>query len=134
MRIALDTNVLVSAFATRGLSADILRLVLSDHQLVIGETVLGELERILRDKFKAPSATVSDTISFLRSQAVVVGTAPDLDFRLRDRDDEPVLAEALHGLAEVLVSGDQDLTSAADRSPIPILTPRELWELLRAQP
>ncbi len=131
MRIALDTNVLVSAFATRGLSADILRMILADHQLVLGETVLAELERILRDKFKAPSTSVADVIGFLRSHAVVVTAAPELTFRLRDHDDEPVLAEAIHGLAEVLVTGDKDLTSARDQSPIQIFTPRELWESRR---
>jgi len=31
VRVFFDTNVLVSAFATRGLSADLLRLVLTEH-------------------------------------------------------------------------------------------------------
>ena len=52
MRIALDTNVLVSAFATRGLSADVLNLTLVNHQLVLGEAVLGEFTRILRTKLR----------------------------------------------------------------------------------
>lgn len=47
------------------------------------------------------------------------------------RPDEPVLAEAITGLAEVLVSGDQHLVTARDESPISIMTPRELWESLR---
>lgn len=131
MRIALDTNVLVSAFATRGLSSDIVRLVIRDHQLVLGETVLAELGRILSTKFQAPSETVEETLAFLRSQSVIVTTAPELSFRLRDRDDEPVLAEAIEGLAEVLVSGDQDLIAARDQAPISIMPPRELWESLR---
>lgn len=131
MRVALDTNVLVSAFATRGLSSDILRIVIRDHQLVLGETVLGELERILSKKFKAPTETVVETLAFLRAQSAIVTAGPELSFRLRDRDDERVLAEAIAGLAEVLVSGDQDLITARDESPISILTPRELWESLR---
>ncbi len=40
VRNALATTVLVSAFATRGLSADVLNAVLADHQLVLGEAVL----------------------------------------------------------------------------------------------
>ena len=32
MRVFLDTNVQVSAFATRGLCADVLRLVLAEHE------------------------------------------------------------------------------------------------------
>lgn len=134
MRIALDTNVLISAFATRGLSSDVLNLILSDHQLVLGETVLSELDRILRIKLKVPADTVQETTAFLRSQAVVVSSAPPLDVPLRDEDDVPVLSEAVHGLAEILVTGDQDLLSVADAAPIQILTPRGFWELLRTEP
>ena len=75
MRIALDTNVLISAFATRGLSSDVLNMVLSDHQLILGETVLRELERILETKFGVPRETVEETLAFLRTQAVVVSSA-----------------------------------------------------------
>lgn len=133
MRIALDTNVLISALATRGLSSDVLNLVLSAHQLVLGETVLAELERILQAKLKVPPDTAQETAAFLRTQAVVVTAAPAIDLPIRDKDDVPVLSEAVHGLAEVLVTGDQDLLAVADLAPIPILTPRGLWELLRAE-
>lgn len=44
MRIFLDTNVLVAALATRGLCADLLRVVLREHQLVLSAQVLTELE------------------------------------------------------------------------------------------
>jgi hypothetical protein len=35
MKVMLDTNVLASAVATRGLCADVLRAVLAEHELVI---------------------------------------------------------------------------------------------------
>ncbi len=133
MRIALDTNALISAFATRGLSSDVLNLILSDHQLVLGETVLTELDRVLRTKLKVPDDTIQETKAFLRTQAVVVGSPPPLDLPIRDKDDVPVLSEAVQGLAEVLVTGDQDLLSVAQSAPIQILTPRGLWEFLRAE-
>ena len=43
MRVCLDTNVLVAAFATRGLCADVLRTLVTKHDLVIGEVTLTEL-------------------------------------------------------------------------------------------
>ena len=52
MKVFLDTNVLVSAFATRGLCADVMRVILTEHELLIGEVVLTELQRILSKKFK----------------------------------------------------------------------------------
>lgn len=133
MRIALDTNVLVAAFATRGLSSDLVNLVLAEHQLILGETVVAELERILRTKIKVPADTVDETIRFLRGQSVVVSQGADIDLELRDPDDVPVVAEAVAGLAEILVSGDKDLLDAVD-PPLRIVNPRTLWEILRGGP
>ncbi len=44
MRVFLDTNVLVAAFATRGLCEDVLLTMLSEHDLIIGTHVLAESE------------------------------------------------------------------------------------------
>jgi len=41
VRVCLDTNVLVAAFATRGLCADVLRAVLTEHVPVLGDVILG---------------------------------------------------------------------------------------------
>jgi predicted nucleic acid-binding protein len=51
MKVFLDTNVLASAAATRGLCADGLRQVFASHQLFISDQVLNELNRVLRFKF-----------------------------------------------------------------------------------
>ena len=48
MIVCFDTNVLVSAVATRGLCADIVNAALAEHQLIVGETVLMELRQVLR--------------------------------------------------------------------------------------
>jgi predicted nucleic acid-binding protein len=45
-----DTKVLIAAFATRGLCADLFAHVLLEHELVVGEVVLTELRRNLRTK------------------------------------------------------------------------------------
>jgi predicted nucleic acid-binding protein len=42
VRVFFDTNVLVSAFLARGLCADLLRLVLTEHTLVTSEVVLDD--------------------------------------------------------------------------------------------
>ncbi len=41
-----------------------------------------------------------------------------------------LLASALAGGAEILVSGDKDLLVVADDSPIPIVEPRAFWALI----
>jgi predicted nucleic acid-binding protein len=53
VRIFLDTNVLASAVATRGICADVFQVALAEHQLVVGEKVLTELHRVLQKKFRA---------------------------------------------------------------------------------
>ncbi len=134
MKIYLDTNVLVSAVATRGLCADVLHAVLAEHQLIVGDAVLSELRRVLRQKIRLPAGAVSEVEAFLRQQAVVVRTVPPLAIKIRDHDDLAILAEAVAGAADVLVTGDRDLLDIAARAPLPIVTPRGLWELLRSNP
>lgn len=41
----LDSNVLVSAVATRGICYDVLQTVITKHELLLGETVNGETRR-----------------------------------------------------------------------------------------
>lgn len=132
MRIFLDTNVLVSGFATRGLSADVVRLVLAEHDLVTGEVVLTELRRVLRDKMKVPVPRVEAVEALLRRYPVVPAPTTLPDVPIRDADDLLVLASAIAAGAEVLVTGDRDLLDVRDDvSDLRIVTPRELWELLR---
>lgn len=134
MRVYLDTNVLVSAYATRGLCADILHAVLAEHQLVTGEAALSETRRVLRKKIRLSPEVVAEVEAFLRQQATVVTTPMPVTVSLRDTDDLAILAEAVGGEADVLVTGDRDLLDIADHAPLPIVTPRGMWELLRAGP
>ena len=131
MRIFLDTNVLVSAFTTRGLSADVLRLVLVEHELITGEFNLEEFRRVLRARMNAPDALIDEAEQLLREQDVVPRPAESYPIQIRDPDDAWVLASALSGAAEVLVAGDNDLPDLGSETPLRILTPREFWELSR---
>ena len=131
MKVSLDTNVLVSAFGTRGLCADILHVVLAEHELIIGEAVLTETRRVLTTKFGVPTATVDEVDALLRQQSRVVTDAPRLGMGLRDADDVLILSEAVAGGAEVLVTGDRDLLAVAGKAPLAIVTPRGFWEMAR---
>jgi len=65
---------------------------------------------------------------------VVAATGTRATAKVRDADDARILAEAVAGGADVVVTGDRDLLDLADRSPLRIVTPRVFWELLRAGP
>jgi predicted nucleic acid-binding protein len=58
VKVFLDTNVLVSGFATRGLCADVIRLVLAEHELVPWEVVLNELKQVLKPKIQFPTEQI----------------------------------------------------------------------------
>ena len=51
---------MVSAFATRGVCADVLRVVLAEDTLVTGEVVLQELGRVLRRRIGLPPGAVKE--------------------------------------------------------------------------
>ena len=131
MRVALDTNVLASAIGTRGLCADVLRVVLLEHELVIGERVLHELRRNLARKFRLPAGVIADNEALLREQALVGGEADRVNIAHLDAGDRRVLGEALAAKADVFVTGDLELQALGDRAPLPILSPRQFWNLLR---
>ena len=132
MKVFLDTNVLVSAVATRGLCADLFQAILTDHDLVVGEAVPTELQRVLGSKLGASTETVEEMDRFLRREAVVIGDAPALDVVIRDAADAVVLAEAVAAEVDVLVTADRDLLDIAAMAPVRILNPRGFWEELRS--
>ncbi len=132
MRIFLDTNVLVSAYAARGICADLVRFILAEHELMTGEVNLEELRRVLRERFRAPPERLDAIESALRAETVVPRPAEPASVRVRDPDDSWVLASALSGGAELLVTGDQDLLVVADQVSIPIVDPRGCWDRLRS--
>ena len=71
MRVAFDTNVLVSAVATRGLCADVFNLVLAEHELIIGETVIAEMKRVLRQKMRVPAEAADEFEALFRRVGAV---------------------------------------------------------------
>jgi putative PIN family toxin of toxin-antitoxin system len=131
VKVALDTNVLVSAFATRGLCADVLRLVLAEHELVLCEQVLAEFERVLGDKFRVPASTIHDAVAFLRAQGAVERSRSPAEEQLSDPADQAVLEQALAAGAAVLVTGDRELLGLGAAGPCTILAPRGFWERVR---
>ncbi len=131
MRVFLDTNVLAAAFATRGLCADLVRYVLAEHQLITGDVVLDELREVLARRFKLPAGTIRDILDLLQGQEVVAKPKKPASMPVRDADDAWILASAIDGGSDVLVTGDRDLLDIADAAPLPILSPRGFWEFVR---
>lgn len=133
MRVFLDTNVLVSAIATRGLCADVVREVLAGHDLVVSRQVLTEVRKALTTKLKVDAATAVEYVLLLEQDATVARPGRNPAVKLRDRDDLPILAAAIAGRAEVFVTGDRELVELGALAGVEVVSPRQFWERLRSQ-
>jgi len=109
VRVVLDTNVLVSALhfggRPRRLLDDVLR---GDHTLVIGAAILGELEAVLVETCGWASDRAAAVRAELEAIAEVV-TPVEVPRVCRDPDDDQILAIAVIGTVDALVTGDADL-------------------------
>jgi putative PIN family toxin of toxin-antitoxin system len=134
VRIFLDTNVLVSAFASRGLGAEVLELVVLDHDLVAGRNALRELERVLREKIKAPATRSAEIVEFVTNEAIETVEHALPVMADVDAEDALVLGEALAGRAQWFITGDAALLRLDRVNSLGMLSPRQFWQLLRDQP
>jgi len=133
MTVFLDTNVLASAAATRGLCADVLREVLASHDLFISEQVLDELKSVLKLKFGVAQDLIDDFIFLLQQDTVLAQPAELPRVKLQDKDDLSILGTAIAAGAEVLVTGDKELLNLGHDEDLEILSPRQFWEKLKTQ-
>jgi putative PIN family toxin of toxin-antitoxin system len=135
VKVFLHTNVLVSGFATRGLCADVIRLILAEHEFITADVVLNELKRVLKHKIQLPGEQIQEIFNFLESQTVQLRPISPASIPVRDEDDQGVLASALVAKADVLVTGDKDLLGVANEvSGLTITDPRGFWNLAKKRP
>jgi uncharacterized protein len=125
VRVLLDTNVLISAILFRGLPRSLLdRAIRGELDLVTSHALLDELERILTDRFQVPSelARLARSELEILTEVVVPDDVPAVS---RDPDDDQVLAAAVAGEAEAIVTGDRDLLILETHRGIAILSPAD---------
>ncbi len=134
MRVFLDTNVLASAAATRGLCADVFREVLAFHKLVISPPLLKELKRILALKFGLSKNVISDLLELLQEDTIHSKVGESLDLPIKDKDDLIILSSALDGRVDIFVTGDKELLKLRKVNKLEIVSPREFWEKIKRNP
>ena len=133
MKVFLDTNVLASAVATRGLCADVLREVLTSHELIISDALLKELERVLQQKFRVPSSLISEFLNLLKQDTILVKPVDVPKIDMKDKNDLIILASAINGNADLFVTGDKELLELDKVENLEIVSPRAFWEKLKSQ-
>jgi putative PIN family toxin of toxin-antitoxin system len=139
LRAVLDTNVLVSAFLVRhGKPAQILKLPdAAKFQLVLAEEILAEVQEVLgykhiQKRFHPRSSDVQLFLDALRAASSIVTVEEIENVVSRDPDDNLVVACAVQGDADYLVSGNRHLLDLKRHRTIEIVTPARFLEILDA--
>jgi predicted nucleic acid-binding protein len=131
MKVFLDTPVIVSAAAVRGLCADVLREVLAYHELVLSIPVIAELNTILFKQLNLPDDIITESIGFLYHDAFVSERFGQIDIDIDDKEDIIILSSALHGNAELFVTGDNELLNLKRMNGMEIVSPRMFWQKVK---
>ncbi len=133
LRVVVDTNVLLSFLIKRdSVPGAVVRRVLENHELLLSEQVLDELAaKCEKDKFRRYfSRAEGEHLVLLLAKVGERIVIPEEVKRCRDPKDDVFLALALCGNADLIVSGDKDLTDLRQIEHIPILSPRAAALLL----
>ncbi|MGM0575401.1 MAG: putative toxin-antitoxin system toxin component, PIN family [Myxococcota bacterium] len=131
MRVVLDSNVLVAALAAHGTCAELFEYVLADHEFAIDDNLVGEVERVLRDKIRVPVDRIEAFTRLLRRRGVLLDAAPPSEPACRDPDDDRILALCRAFEADILVTGDKDLLVLDPWEGMGIVPPRDFWSFER---
>ena len=134
MKVFLDTNVLISALATRGLCAELYERLLMEHEVMIGEPVVAEVLDIMRRKFRAGDDLLAKVEAELRLLEIVPAQPAAPKLPIKDREDPWIIACALAGKADCFVTGDAELLELVKVENLPIFSPRVCWEKLLSHP
>ncbi|MCB0309916.1 MAG: putative toxin-antitoxin system toxin component, PIN family [Bdellovibrionales bacterium] len=132
MKIVLDANVIVAAFATRGLCTEIFKFSIDACEVYASEELLLECTQVLRKKLKVPSKTVDKFTSFLREQFHLINPATVDADACRDQSDLHVLGVAQGSNSKFIISGDKDLLELKKFKKTKIYSPRQFWDYVNS--
>ena len=131
VRLVLDTNTALSGLIWGGFPGRLIDAGVSGQvQLISSVPLLSELAGVLsRPKFLQPilkrGCSVADLFDGYAALVECVQPADLAGPLSRDPDDDQVLAAAIGGRADLIVSGDDDLLSLVELLGIPIVSARD---------
>jgi len=128
MIIVLDANVIVAAFATRGLCSDLFKFCISRHKIAVSQSLLNEIREILIKKIKLPLGEANAVSGYLKEAGILSAPVLVNSKACRDPSDLHILGLAQAVEAQIIVTGDQDLLILKRFLKTKILSPREFWE------
>lgn len=131
MKFVFDSNVIVAAFASRGLCTSIFEICLEKYTIVVSKEIVREVETALTRKIKLHPSVTSQATAYLHEFCTVSEFKKCSRQFSRDPDDNHVIGLALSSRVNYIVSGDDDLLTLKEVKSIPIISPRQVWDILR---
>ena len=131
MNIVIDSNVIIAAFATRGLCASVFELCLDRYNIIISNHILSEVSKALHKKIKLPGGKIALINNFLNESCVISEYEEGLVGVYRDNDDNKILALCFKNIVDYIVTGDEDLLIIKKFNDTMIVNPRQFWEIVR---
>ena len=125
MKIVLDTNVLIAALIARGVCHELLEHCVLRHKLFTSDFILNETQEKLREKFGYSVELASEAMNLLRSRMELVVPSELEQQVCRDPDDDNILAAAISGKCDCIITGDKDLLVLKSHEGMEILSPRD---------
>ena len=129
MIVTLDTNVLIAAFIARGQSHELLEHLIRHHSIVASAFILDEFRNTLVSKFGVSKSGARSAVRLLRRELTIVKPKALPSQVCRDEDDDWILATAVAGNADLLISGDKDLLDLSRYEGIAIIRPSDFWRM-----
>ncbi len=133
MRLVLDSNVIIAAFAVRGLCHALFEYCLEGHEIILCEEIIEEVARNLRKKIKVPGSLISEIESYLRESTLIENPIPVQEGVFEDESDLPVLGVAAASGSSYIITGDKALLSLKKYEDIDIISPRSFWEIIKGK-
>ncbi len=130
MKIVIDSNVIIAAFATRGLCCEVFELCLAEHDIFICDAIIHEVKEALTKKVKVPQPVTKEIVDLIESRAHKVKPVELSKKICRDPKDMMILGTAESCHAGVILTGDKDLLTLKRYKNTKILTPVQFWRLL----
>lgn len=128
MRLVLDTNVVISALVFGGEPRRVWESVVVQKTAigVTSDLLIGELLGVLADKFAFSPERLAQVRNIVEMNFEVVAPRFIKAVVQEDSDDDVVLATALEGQADLIVSGDRHLLAIGCYRGMPIVPAAEV--------
>jgi putative PIN family toxin of toxin-antitoxin system len=136
-KAVLDTNILISAVITpRGTPAKLLQAWREGtFDLITSPPLLFEIKETLSlpkiaHRYRLRPEDIRDVLALLAGGAILVTGTMSISAPIGDPDDIPVLACAVEGQADYLVTGDGDLLRLRSYQQVQIIRPTNFLRIL----